>query len=74
MEKKTNAPFIITSKDLDYLKDMFNWNNTFYKFNKTSLSNIKDKDIKKMFNDMNDIFKENMQNIITLLTEGEKNA
>lgn len=74
MASKTNAPFIITGKDLDYLKDMFNWNNTLYKYNKEVLSCIKDKDIKKIFNDTNTMFKENMELIISLLKEGEKNV
>ena len=64
------VPNIITSKDLDYLSDMFNWNYNAYKCTYDSIKNIKDKDIKNIMLEANDIFKDSINQILDIMLGG----
>lgn len=44
----SEVPNIISSKDLDYLTDMFNWNYRAYKNSYNAISKVNDKEIKDM--------------------------
>ena len=67
------VPNIITGKDLDYLSDMFNWNLSSYKKLNNCLEQVKENDIKDVMNRASDMFHENTQTILNLLTEGANN-
>ena len=50
-ENYSKAPDILTCKDLDYLKDMFGWNHTYYKEAINNLDYIEDKSVLEMINE-----------------------
>ncbi|MGM9882034.1 MAG: hypothetical protein ACI31S_04250 [Bacilli bacterium] len=70
MEKYAAVPNIISSKDLDYLSDMFNWNYGAYKCTYNSIENIKDIDVKNMVGRVADLFYSNMSTILSILEGG----
>ena len=63
------VPKIISSKDLDYLSDMFNWNYGVYKNTINAIDNVVDEEIKDVLNRASDLFYSNMNKIINLLNE-----
>ena len=63
------VPDIITGKDLDYLKDMFNWNYGAYKNTIDAIDNISDSSLEKHLNVCADEFYEAMNDILTVLEE-----
>lgn len=67
------APDILTGKDLDYLKDIFGWNYTLYKFGENSINSILDEEIVKLFKECNNFFYDNMNIILDILAKGEAN-
>lgn len=67
------APDILTGKDLDYLKDLFGWNYSYYKLLEDSLQFIEDKEIAKLIKDCNDFFYENMNTVLNILEDGGNN-
>lgn len=70
-EKYSKAPNILTCKDLDYLKDMFGWNHTYYKQAINSLDYLEDQSVFDMVNECAKLFKENMDLIIKLVKDGQ---
>mgnify|MGYP003448251724 CR=1 FL=1 len=64
-------PVMISTKDLAYISDMFEWNYGAFK----SVSNIttKDANIKKILNKCTKICKQNMEGILTILKDGKAN-
>lgn len=72
-KEKTNAPKILTNKDLDYLKDIFGWNYTLYKLSENSIEFIEDKEIKKIFKESSKMLNNNMNMILNILTESDIN-
>jgi len=67
------VPNIITGKDLDYLSDMFNWNYEGLKKTNTALSNIEDEEIKQTLQKGYDLFKNNLNVILSIINEGGTN-
>lgn len=67
----TEVPNIISTKDLDYLSDMFNWNYGAYKCAYNSLKSITNEEIKDMIERVSNMFHNNMSNILTILEEGQ---
>ena len=67
------VPNIISSKDLDYLSDMFNWNYGAYKSNMNALDNIQDAQIKQTVQKCTNVFFENMNMVLNILSEGGNN-
>lgn len=67
------APDILTGKDLDYLKDIFGWNYITYKFSEDALQFIDDKEITKVFTECRNLFYENMNTVLNILENGDKN-
>lgn len=65
------VPNIISSKDLDYLSDIFTWNYGAYKCTYNSLENIQDEEIKEMLERVANMFHNNMSNILAILEEGQ---
>lgn len=60
---------ITSSKDLDYLTDMFNWNYMVYKNTTNSINQINDNEIKNHFKKTIDKFYEVMNEIIKMMEE-----
>lgn len=67
MEKYEEVPNIISSKDLDYLIDMFSWNYGAYKNTYNSLVKINDEEVKSMMENGVTLFHTNMTNILNIL-------
>lgn len=61
------VPNIITSKDLDYLKDMFNWNYGAYKSMENAKSSINDADIKCLIEKGSKLFYDTMVEVLSIL-------
>ena len=72
-QKYDVVPNIISGKDLDYLSDMFNWNYGAYKSNINALNNIQDTEIKQAVQKCTNVFFENMNVVLTILSEGGNN-
>lgn len=67
------APDILTGKDLEYLKDIFGWNYTLYKFGENAINSITDNEIVKLFKECNNFFYDNMNIIIDILAKEYEN-
>jgi len=72
-ETKNTAPNILTGKDLDYLKDIFGWNYTIYKYGENSINNIENKEITKMFKECKNFVYDNLNLIIDILAKDDTN-
>ena len=65
--KYKNVPNIITGKDLDYLKDIFNWNYILYKDMKNESNTVKNIKIKEHIdNILTDVY-QNMSDVLSIL-------
>lgn len=73
MEEYKKAPNIISTKDLDYLKDMFGWNHCIYKSVENYKNMVENKEIEKLMNESANVFYENMNTILSILENGEEN-
>ena len=74
MENYTEAPNIITGKDLDYLSDIFNWNYGAYKTNLNAKPNVKDPELVAALDKAINAFYQTMNQTINILSEGESNG
>ena len=75
MENKiyNEVPTIITGKDLDYLSDMFNWNYSALKKMNVAVNQVKSEEIKEKLTKGYNLFKNNLNLILSLLNEGGTN-
>ena len=74
MEQIYNAvPNIISSKDLDYLSDMFNWNYGAYKTSFNASNSVNDEELSMILQKASNIFNGNMTKILNILNNGGKN-
>ena len=75
MENKiyNEVPNIITNKDLDYLSDMFNWNYSALKKMNVAVNQVKNEEIQKVLSKGYDLFKNNLNLVLSLLNEGGTN-
>ena len=64
------VPNIISSKDLDYLSDMFNWNYGAFKSSFNSIDKINDLKLKNIVEKATNIFQKNMTNILNIINGG----
>ena len=67
------VPNIISSKDLDYLSDMFNWIYIAYKKTNSFSNQINDNMIKEIFDKASNTFHGNISKILTILSNGGNN-
>ena len=67
------VPNIITGKDLDYLSDMFNWNYAAYKNTFNAISEVNNEDIKDVLTRASNMFYNNMNVILNILSSGVNN-
>lgn len=61
------VPNIISSKDLDYLSDMFNWNYGAYKASFNASNSVSNEELKNILNKSSDIFMSVMNDIINVM-------
>ena len=75
MENKiyNEVPNIITGKDLDYLADMFNWNYGALKKMNIAVNQVENEEIKEILIKGYNLFKNNLNLILSLLNEGGTN-
>lgn len=75
MENKiyNEVPNILTGKDLDYLSDMFEWNYGALKKMNVAISQVQDEQIKTVLEQGYNLFKNNLNVIISILNEGGTN-
>jgi len=75
MENKiyNEVPNIITGKDLDYLSDTFNWNYEALKKTHVAINQVTDEQIKTTLEKASNLFKNNLNVILSILNEGGNN-
>ena len=61
------VPNIISSKDLDYLSDMFNWNFGAYKTSFNAVNSVSTAELKNILNKSSNTFMSIMNNIINIM-------
>ena len=61
---------IITSKDLDYLSDMFQWNYIALKKTYNDAQMVSDENIGATFEEANTLFNDNINSVLDILTNG----
>ena len=62
-----NIPEMISTKDIAYIKDMFNWNYILFKKYDNYLENIEDEEIYKLTNDLSNLHFNNSNELLNLL-------
>lgn len=74
MEQNYNeVPNIISTKDLDYLSDMFNWNYGAYKTSVNAIESAETEEIKNMLERSSNTFRAIMQDILNIINGGTSN-
>ncbi len=68
-----NIPEMISTKDIAYIKDMFNWNYILFKKYDNYLENIEDEEICKLTNELSNLHFNNCNELLNLL-EGSDNC
>lgn len=61
------VPTMISSKDLDYIKDMLNWNFIAAKKAKHYLQHIQDNEVKEQLNQVCEMHKQHFNTLLGLL-------
>lgn len=73
MNEIKQVPMIISSKDLDYLSDMFTWNYGAYKNTVCATNSVNDVEIKNMLESGIQLFHTNMVKVLDILNNGGSN-
>ncbi|MDO5003793.1 MAG: hypothetical protein Q4E39_06185 [bacterium] len=64
---------IISSKDLDYLSDMFAWNYGAIKMANASINSVSCEEIKSVMQKAYNVFQNNLNEVLNILKEGGSN-
>lgn len=67
------VPSIISSKDLDYLSDMFAWNYGAIKMANASINSVSCEEIKSVMQKAYNVFQNNLNEVLNILKEGGSN-
>lgn len=67
MQNYTEVPNIISTKDLAYLSDMFEWNYGAFKNTYNSSTKVNDPELKEILEKGSKLFDENMNQIMQIL-------
>ncbi|MDD2203117.1 MAG: hypothetical protein PHT75_04430 [Bacilli bacterium] len=67
-------PNMISTKDLDYLKDMLNWNFIAAKKAAHYLQHIEDEDVKNVITQVGDMHKQHFNILLNILNQGGQNG
>ena len=71
MQETYNAvPNIISSKDLDYLSDMFNWNYGAYKSSLNASNSVTNEELSNLLLKASNIFHSNMSKVLNIIQGG----
>ena len=71
MQEIYNAvPNIISSKDLDYLSDMFNWNYGAYKSSLNASNSVTDEELNNLLLKATNIFHSYMSKVLNIIQGG----
>ncbi len=73
MNEIKQVPMIISSKDLDYLSDMFTWNYGAYKNTVCATNSVNDVEIKNMLESGIQLFHTSMVKVLDILNNGGSN-
>lgn len=75
MENQTynEVPNIITGKDLDYLSDMFEWNYGALKKMNVAVSQVQEEQLRTVLEKGYNLFKNNLNVVLSILKEGGSN-
>ena len=73
MQNYNEVPNILTSKDLDYLNDIFTWNYSAYKKSINNKSKVQNEEILQIINEAESTFYNNLTKTINILSEGGQN-
>ena len=65
-----SVPNIISSKDLDYLSDMFNWNYGAYKSSLNASNSVTDESLSNLLLKASNIFHSNMSKVLNIIQGG----
>lgn len=65
------VPDMISTKDLDYIADMFEWNFVLAKKLHHFANEAKDPEVKELFNNFKSVHKENCEILLSILSESE---
>lgn len=65
---------MISGKDLDYIKDMLNWNFIAAKKTKSYLEHVNDADVNKIFNQVNEMHQKHYNTLLNILEQGGPNG
>lgn len=69
-ETYNSVPNIISSKDLDYLSDMFNWNYGAYKSSLNASNSVTDEELNNLLLKATNIFHSNMSKVLNIIQGG----
>ncbi len=69
-ETYSAVPNIISSKDLDYLSDMFNWNYGAYKSSLNASNSVTDEELNNLLLKTSNIFHSNMSKVLNIIQGG----
>lgn len=72
-QKYNEVPSMISGKDLDYLSDMFEWNYGALKRVNAGICNVSDEEIKNILEKGYNLFKNNLNVILSILNMGGNN-
>ena len=64
------VPNIISTKDLDYLSDMFNWNYGAYKSSLNASNSVTDEELNNLLLKASNIFHSNMSKVLNIIQGG----
>ena len=71
MQEIYNAvPNIISSKDLDYISDMFNWNYGAYKSSLNASNSVTDEELNNLLLKATNTFHSNMSKVLNIIQGG----
>lgn len=62
------APNIISTKDLSYIKDMLSWNLVMAKKSKEYLKLVGDKDVKELLKKVNEVHKSHYEMLLEIIS------
>ena len=65
-----SVPNIISSKDLDYLSDMFNWNYGAYKSSLNASNSVTDEELNNLLLKATNTFHSNMSKVLNIIQGG----
>jgi len=67
------VPTMISTKDLDYIKDMLNWNFIAAKKATHYLEHIQDADVKNLVSQISNMHKQHFTTLLNILNQGGQN-